>query len=78
MSVATRTDTQPPALRVADGHDLIRVRGARCPTLFTQVPRRRVLRSSPVMRSRKFGGGRALVLGVSWFNHVVMAMDRPR
>jgi hypothetical protein len=57
MSVATRTDTQSPALRVADGHDLIRVQGARennpiilrsarCPSLFTQVPRRCVLRSS--------------------------------
>ena len=51
MSMATRTDTQSPALHVADSHDLIRVRGAReqpdnitqcarCPSLFTQVPRR--------------------------------------
>ena len=29
MGMATRTDTQSPALHVADGHDLIRVHGAR-------------------------------------------------
>ena len=29
MSMATRTDTQSPALDVADSHDLIRVQGAR-------------------------------------------------
>jgi hypothetical protein len=29
MSMATRTDTHSPALRVADSHDLIRVHGAR-------------------------------------------------
>jgi hypothetical protein len=29
MSMATRTDTQSPALHVADAHDLIRVHGAR-------------------------------------------------
>ncbi len=29
MSMATRTDTQSPALHAADGHDLIRVHGAR-------------------------------------------------
>ena len=29
MSMATRTDTQSPALHVADSHDLIRVQGAR-------------------------------------------------
>jgi len=28
MSMATRTDTQSPALYVADSHDLIRVQGA--------------------------------------------------
>ena len=27
--MATRTDTQPPAMHVADSHDLIRVHGAR-------------------------------------------------
>jgi hypothetical protein len=48
MSVATRTDTQSPALHVADSHDLIRAQGtreqpdnisqcARCPSLFTGV-----------------------------------------
>jgi hypothetical protein len=37
MSLATRTETQSPALHVADSHDLIRVQGARCPSLFTQV-----------------------------------------
>jgi hypothetical protein len=31
MSMAARTDTQSPALHVADSHDLIRVHGARCP-----------------------------------------------
>ena len=29
MSMATRTDTESPALHVADSHDLIRVQGAR-------------------------------------------------
>jgi hypothetical protein len=29
MSMATRTETQSPALHVADRHDLIRVQGAR-------------------------------------------------
>ena len=29
MSMATRTDTQTPALRDADSHDVIRVHGAR-------------------------------------------------
>ena len=29
MSMATRTDTQAPALHAADSHDLIRVHGAR-------------------------------------------------
>jgi hypothetical protein len=38
--VATRTDTHSPALHVADSHDLIRVQGARCPSLFTRARRR--------------------------------------
>jgi hypothetical protein len=49
MSMATRTDTQSPALHVADSHDLIRVQGARdarCPSLVTQVPRSAILGSS--------------------------------
>jgi len=29
MSIATRSDTQSPALDAADSHDLIRVHGAR-------------------------------------------------
>ena len=29
MSMATRTETHSPALRVADSHDLVRVQGAR-------------------------------------------------
>ena len=29
MSMATRTDTQSPALHAADSHELIRVQGAR-------------------------------------------------
>jgi hypothetical protein len=45
MSMATRTDTQSPALHVGDGYDLICVQGARCPSLFTQVPRREILRT---------------------------------
>jgi hypothetical protein len=30
MSMATTTDTQSPALRVADSHDLIRINELRC------------------------------------------------
>ena len=56
MRMATRTDTQSPALHVADSYDLICVQGAReqpdnitqcarCPSLFTQVPRSEILRS---------------------------------
>jgi hypothetical protein len=49
-------------------------------SLFTGVRGMVILRSwTCVSRSsRNFGGGAALVVGVSWFNHVVMAMDRPR
>jgi excinuclease UvrABC ATPase subunit len=45
MSLATRTDTQPPALHVADGHDLIRVHGARVNNLkdvSIEIPKRRL------------------------------------
>ena len=38
MSMATRTDTQSPALHVADGHDLIRVRAR----VSAEIPRRRL------------------------------------
>jgi excinuclease UvrABC ATPase subunit len=45
MRVATRTDTQPPAPRVADSHDLIRVHGARVNNLkdvSVELPKRRL------------------------------------
>src|SRR3979411_2986109 len=43
MSVATRTDTQSPALHVADSHDLIRGPGARVNNLkdiSVEIPKR--------------------------------------
>src|SRR5687767_5167136 len=45
MSTATMTDTQPPALHVADHHDLIRVHGARENNLkdvSIEIPKRRL------------------------------------
>ena len=45
MSVATRTDTQSPAVHVADDHDLIRVHGARENNLkdvSIEIPKRRL------------------------------------
>jgi len=45
MSMATRTDTQSPALHVADRHDLIRVQGARVNNLkdvSIEIPKRRL------------------------------------
>src|SRR6184192_152750 len=45
MSMATRTDTQSPALHVADRHDLIRVQGARVNNLkdvSVELPKRRL------------------------------------
>jgi excinuclease UvrABC ATPase subunit len=45
MSIATRTDTQPPALHVADSHDLIRVQGARennLKDISVEIPKRRL------------------------------------
>ncbi|MGH3330585.1 MAG: ATP-binding cassette domain-containing protein [Nocardioidaceae bacterium] len=45
MSEATRTDTQSPALQVADVHDLIRVHGARVNNLkdvSVEIPKRRL------------------------------------
>jgi len=45
MSMAMRTDTQPPALHVADSHDLIRVHGARENNLkdvSIEIPKRRL------------------------------------
>ena len=45
MSMATSTDTQPPALHDADSHDLIRVQGARENNLkdvSVEIPKRRL------------------------------------
>ena len=45
MSMATKTDTQSPALHVADSHDLIRVHGARVNNLkdvSVEIPKRRL------------------------------------
>src|SRR5213596_760289 len=45
MSIATRTDTQSPALQAADRHDLIRVQGARVNNLkdvSLELPKRRL------------------------------------
>ena len=45
MSTATKTDTQSPALQVADSHDLIRVQGARENNLkdvSVELPKRRL------------------------------------
>ena len=45
MSMATRTDTQSPALHLADSHDLIRVHGARVNNLkdvSVEIPKRRL------------------------------------
>src|SRR5437879_10434677 len=45
MSMATRTDTQSPALHVADRHDLIRVHGARVSNpkdVSIEIPKRRL------------------------------------
>src|SRR5450759_245002 len=45
MSMATRTDTQSPALHAADSHDLIRVQGARVNNLkdvSIDIPKRRL------------------------------------
>src|SRR6201996_4475811 len=45
IAMATRTDTQAPALHVADSHDLIRVQGARVNNLkdvSVELPKRRL------------------------------------
>ncbi|MGH3607983.1 MAG: hypothetical protein ACRDRD_07830, partial [Pseudonocardiaceae bacterium] len=45
MSMATSTDTQLPALHVADSHDLIRVQGACANNLkdvSIEIPKRRL------------------------------------
>jgi ABC-type molybdenum transport system ATPase subunit/photorepair protein PhrA len=45
MSMATRTDTQSPALHVADSHDLIRLHGAgenNLKDVSVEIPKRRL------------------------------------
>ena len=44
MGMATRTDAHPPAVHVADSHELIRVQGARENNLkdvSVEIPKRR-------------------------------------
>jgi excinuclease UvrABC ATPase subunit len=56
MSMATRTDTQSPALHAADSHDLIRVQGARVNNLkdvSVQIPKRRLTAFTGVSGSGK-------------------------
>ncbi|MGH9024931.1 MAG: excinuclease ABC subunit UvrA, partial [Acidimicrobiia bacterium] len=56
MSTATRTDTQSPALHVADSHDLIRVPGARVNNLkdvSIEIPKRRLTLFTGVSGSGK-------------------------
>src|SRR3979490_2314747 len=56
MSMATRTDTQSPALHVADSHDLIRVQGARENNLkdvSVEIPKRRLTAFTGVSGSGK-------------------------
>src|SRR3989440_989367 len=60
--MATRTDTQSPALHVADRHDLIRVQGARVNNLkdvSVELPRRRL----PVSTGVPGSGKSSLVFG---------------
>src|SRR6202049_1265066 len=62
MSMATRTDTQSPALHVGDSHDLIRVHGARVNNLkdvSVEIPRRRLT----VFASVSGSGKSSLVFG---------------
>ncbi|MDF2969522.1 MAG: transporter related protein, partial [Nocardioidaceae bacterium] len=56
MSMATRTDTQSPALHVADSHDVIRVQGARVNNLkdvSVEIPKRRLTAFTGVSGSGK-------------------------
>ncbi len=56
MSMATRTDTQSPALHAADRHDLIRVQGARVNNLKDvniEIPKRRLTLFTGVSGSGK-------------------------
>ncbi len=54
MSMATRTDTQSPALHVADSHDLMRVRGARENNPIILRSARGAQRYSPKSSEEKF------------------------
>ena len=56
MSMATRTDTQSPALHVADSHDLIRVHGAgenNLKDVSVEIPKRRLTVFTGVSASGK-------------------------
>src|SRR4051794_16067090 len=56
MSIAARTDLQPPATHVADSHDLIRLRGARVNNLqdvSLEIPKRRLTAFTGVSGSGK-------------------------
>src|SRR6187397_1152664 len=56
MSTATRPDTQTPALRGADSHDMIRVHGARVNNLkdvSVEIPKRRLTAFTGVSGSGK-------------------------
>src|SRR4051794_19526389 len=56
MSIATRADTQAPALHPADSHDLIRVHGARVNNLkdlSVEIPKRRLTAFTGVSGSGK-------------------------
>src|SRR4051794_29293887 len=56
MSIAARTDPQPPATHVADSHDLIRVHGARVNNLKNvtlEIPKRRLTAFTGVSGSGK-------------------------
>ena len=56
MSMATRTDTQSPALHAADSHDLIRVHGARVNNLkdvSVEIPKRQLTMFTGISGSGK-------------------------
>src|SRR5256886_11798697 len=78
MRMATRTDTQSPALHVGDRHDLIRVQGARENNLkdvSVEIPKRRL----PVFPGVSGSGKSSLVFGTiaaesqRWINETYSA-----